>query len=104
MKKRKLIEVYQPNLIVCDNKTCDFKIQNPTGDINEDISSYINIPCPECGQNLLTEEDYLLAMKVQKKINWLNKWFSWVLLVIPKKKLSQNVSMHIHNGIKIENK
>jgi hypothetical protein len=92
----------QEYLVVCDNTQCDFKVKNPTGDPNEDISMYLNIPCPKCGKNLLTEEDYLQSLRVLKIINWLNKWFSWLNIFSFKKKNENLVTMHIHNGIKIK--
>lgn len=60
--KRKLIETQQEYLIVCDNKQCDYKIKNTTDNPNENVSMYLNTPCPNCGENLLTEEDYLQSM------------------------------------------
>jgi hypothetical protein len=81
---RKLIEMHQQYLIVCDNPACDHKIENPTGDPNEDISMFVNSPCPLCGKNLLTEKDYKDSLKVLRVINWLNKWFSWVMYLVPK--------------------
>lgn len=39
----------------CDNPNCDFV------DMSIEISDYdnwLNKPCPKCGENLLTQEDY----------------------------------------------
>ena len=100
--KRKLIEILpQEHLIVCDY--CEFKIPNKTGDPNEDISMYINVGCPLCGENLLTENDYNGALKTMKAIEWLNKWFSWIAYFYPNTNKT-NASVHYHNGIKIETK
>ena len=102
MMKRKLIEMHQEYSIVCDNKQCDYKIKSPTGDPNEDISGYLNMPCPKCGENLLTEQDYLQSLKVLRIVNWLNKWFSWTMIFVPKKAKQESISVHCHNGVKIE--
>lgn len=103
--KRKLIEIYQENLIQCDNPNCDFKIKNPTGDPNEDSSMYLNVACPLCGDNLLTERDNMIYQSFMKKVNWINKWFSWVNYLIPfRKKLNEistnDVNISFHEDIK----
>lgn len=99
--KRKLIEMHQEYSIVCDNKQCGYKIKSVTGDPNEDISEYLNKPCPNCGENLLTEKDYLQSLKVLKLINWLNRWFSWTIVFVPKKAKRVGASVHVHKGVKI---
>ena len=41
--------------IKCDNSSCDYT------DMSVDVSEYpkwIDKPCPKCGENLLTQEDY----------------------------------------------
>lgn len=101
--KRKLIEIQQEHSIVCDNKQCGYEIKSTTGDPNEDISGYLNMPCPDCGQNLLTEQDYLQSLKLLRIVNWLNKWFSWTTIFVSKKTKQKSVSVHFHNGVKIEN-
>lgn len=39
----------------CDNPSCDFVDMSIT---IEDYDNWVNKPCPKCGANLLTEEDY----------------------------------------------
>lgn len=82
MKKRKytVIDMFQENLIVCDNLTCDYVIPNPnpTGEVDNDLSEFINMPCPKCGDNLLKTDDYKSFKKILKTINWVNKWFGWL--------------------------
>ena len=57
--------------IVCDNPNCDFTDPNVKV---EDYDKWLNKPCPKCGENLLTDDDYrnvqfLLAMeKLANKI------------------------------------
>ncbi len=96
----KLIEMHQENLIECDNPQCDFKIPNPTGDPNEDISEYLNKACPLCGENLLTEKDYKQSLNMMRAINWLNKWFSWTTLFM-RNRTRKKSTMKVHEGIKI---
>ena len=90
--------MYQEYSIECDNTQCDYKIKNPTGDPNEDTREYINMPCPKCGDNLLTKQDYLHGLKVLKIVNWLNKWFSWTMIFVSKKAKTKSISVHCHNG------
>jgi hypothetical protein len=99
--KMKIIEVNQPVLIQCDNLECNYTIPNPTGDPATETKQYINMPCPDCGENLLTQEDYDQAARVLKIINWLNKWFGW-LAFFTRKKRNVNATVHIHNGINIK--
>ncbi len=98
---RKLIEMSQEYLIVCDNKNCDYKVPNKTKDPNASIKKYLNKPCPKCGENLLTEKDYKDSETLMRYINWINKWFSWITIFIPKNK-EKKVTVHVHNGINID--
>jgi len=41
--------------IKCDNKECDFKDMSV---LFENYDKWLNKPCPKCGSNLLTEQDY----------------------------------------------
>lgn len=97
--KRQLIEINQQYLIECDH--CDYKIKNETGNPFTDIGAYIGEPCPECGENLLTQLDYEQSERVMNVIAWLNKWFSWLMIFVPKKTKSENIGLKFHNGIKI---
>lgn len=55
--------------IVCDNPNCDFKDADASF---ETFGEYLNKPCPKCGDNLLTQQDYDNAMLVWKSIQWIN--------------------------------
>lgn len=55
--------------IVCDNLACDFKDSQASF---ETFKEYLNKPCPKCGDNLLTQEDYDNAMLVWKSIQLMN--------------------------------
>lgn len=93
---RKLIEKYERTSIICDNPDCDFEIP-----YDEDIAieSFINIPCPKCGDNLLTFDDYLRYKTVIQTVDKINKWFSWLTLFIPKNRKMQKTQVNTHNEI-----
>lgn len=102
---QQLIKTFQEYEIECDNLECDYKILNEAPSsvtITEDSKQYINMPCPQCGENLLTLEDYLMEKKLMRTIRWLNRWFSWLTLFMPKRKESTTMSVHIHEGMKIK--
>ena len=77
---RKLIETNQKYLVVCDNPKCDYTVPY-TEESAKLISQYIDKPCPECGDNLLTREDYHKYNKIMSIINFLNRWFSWLTVL-----------------------
>lgn len=62
--------------IKCDNPNCDYVDPNVSVD---QYPQYVNRPCPKCGANLLTEQDYqvvqilLKAQRVLSKIPFGNK-------------------------------
>lgn len=98
--KRKLIEQSQEKFIVCDNNNCDYEI---TFDEKLNLLEYIGENCPCCGDNLLTIDDYLTSLKLQKSVDFINKWFSWLTWFSGKVKEEDKarVSVHVHRGIKI---
>lgn len=99
---RKIIEVSQENAVVCDNVNCDFAIQNKNTD--EDIRRYINVPCPKCGENLLTKEDYLQWVALHKYVDFIIKWFSWLTIFIKEPKERKVIETHVHDGVKFTKK
>ena len=52
--------------IGCDNKFCDFVNSNVTV---KGLNNWLNKPCPKCGENLLTEEDYNRSQKMLDAYN-----------------------------------
>lgn len=98
----KIIELNQEYLIVCDNTKCDYKVINETGDPNIEIKHFIDSPCPNCGENLLTEKDYNDSISLLKTINWANKWFGWLSMFYRKRKAYSQSTIHVHKGFKIE--
>lgn len=98
---KKIIEIgTQDYLVVCDNKSCDYKVENPTKDPYHNIDNFLNVPCPKCGENLLTEQDLITYKKFLKSIDFLNKWFGWIAYLIPKK-YEKKSRVKVHKGIKI---
>ena len=99
---RKLIEKQQKSLVTCDNPNCDYTV--PYTDATEKyLVLFIDKPCPKCGENLLTMEDYLQHQNLIKVINFINRCFSWITLFYSKKRLakSSSVCVHVHNGVKV---
>ena len=77
--KNPAIEYENPHTLVCDNPNCDFEHKLLE---NETHSLYINMPCPECGENLLTQEDhdrFEAMIKLIDKINRLPEWMKWLI-------------------------
>ena len=59
-----------PKGIKCDNNECDYE------DMSVDPADYpnwVNKPCPKCGSNLLTEEDFSLFKGIMEMIDNINK-------------------------------
>jgi len=98
---RKLIEETQENLIECDTQNCGYVIPNPDPTIRVDVKEYINVPCPKCGGNLLTINDYNLSRNTDKIIDRINFWFSWITIFLPKKP-KHIASIKTHNKILVE--
>ena len=96
---QQLIELSKDQ-IICDDPKCDYIFEVSSEGIEEDINVklFINMPCPQCGENLLTVEDYLTGRRFKATVNWLNKWFSWLTLIFPVKKNSGVLSVHAHKG------
>ncbi len=52
--------------VKCDTKDCDFTVQFTEF---EQYEGYVNKPCPKCGANLLTEEDYEIVSTFHRLSN-----------------------------------
>ncbi len=98
----KLIEVYQENLIECDNHLCNYVVKNETGNINIDSEEYIDMPCPNCGENLLTYQDYKDYKKFVNLIKWTNKWLGWLSVFFGTETVGKRVDINVHDGIHIK--
>ena len=58
----KLVEITISG-IKCDNEDCDYHDDSVDRD---NYPAYVNKPCPECGANLLTQEDYDTVVLLEK--------------------------------------
>lgn len=58
--------------IKCDNPNCDFNDMTVKVD---DYESWLNKPCPKCGENLLTENDYKNTLFLLKMVKVANEIF-----------------------------
>lgn len=67
----------------CDNPSCDYKDDAID---SEDYAKWIGCPCPKCGENLLTVEDYLAVRRMDDfadRMNTvLNRWLPRKLLLL----------------------
>lgn len=53
----------------CDNPVCDWT--DPTVKV-EDYEKWLNAPCPKCGENVLTEEDYNTTKNLLSMVDMIN--------------------------------
>lgn len=67
-KKKERIEVTCGGL-KCDNPSCDWT--DPTVQVKE-YKQWLNAPCPKCGENVLTEEDFKNTMLLRSIISMVN--------------------------------
>ncbi len=62
------IEKVSEDTLKCDNEKCGYVESVPMDKWME----YINKPCPKCGENLLTIEDYNNALQVMMMAGFIN--------------------------------
>lgn len=65
----------------CDNPECNLDLPRGAVVWGEHLIGY---SCPRCGDNMLTRRDYEDTEKVFARIEWLNKWFSWLPWAVEK--------------------
>jgi hypothetical protein len=65
------IEILNSGGLKCDNPTCDW--QDMTIPV-EDYEKWVNQPCPKCGENVLTEQDYDNSQVLLASIALLNSF------------------------------
>lgn len=70
----KILEGQERTDIVCDNPDCDFTMDTR----NEIVGLFVNEPCPKCGENLLTQKDYMIFSVIHKTFAVINFVFGWV--------------------------
>lgn len=59
----------------CDDPKCGHDL--PEGSVTWG-PHLIGYPCPECGSDMLLQEDYETSESAFKMIGWVNKWFGWL--------------------------
>ncbi len=81
----------------CDNPECDWiDMSIPV----KDYKKWINAPCPKCGSNLLTEQDY----KLSRMIHGLVKIVNFVYFFIPKKWLEKKLKKKYGKDFNMEDR
>ena len=92
------------NGLKCDNPECDWKDETIKSD---DMEKYLNAPCPKCGENILTEQDYKNTKLVLSMVDFINNLTEEEFELLSDKEIEnpkQKVIMHIntHKEIKVE--
>lgn len=102
----------------CDNPTCDWKGEHIKF---EDYKNHINEECPKCGENILTEDDYMNAVLFHAAVDIVNSMSEEDLSKLEDPDLSKipgfenadlsnynkdgkmhTTTINLHNGIKFE--
>ena len=74
MEERKMKEERKPMIDVkIIGIKCDFCDWNDMSVPMEEYESYIGMPCPKCGHNLLTVSDYKRCMRIVRLTKFLGK-------------------------------
>ena len=96
---RKLIETSNNlgPLVVCDNPNCTYEVPR---DGNKQLTDYLNVPCPKCGENLLTQQDLQTYLTTMRVVKFLNKWFSWTTIFFSDKNYTVK-QVSFHDGLHI---
>lgn len=99
--------------IKCDNPNCDF-VDTETPDA--EIAQWLGVPCPKCGENLLTQEDLDTSLKFHAMMDLINGMTEEELTEYTKhvyggeipeeiiklsNELGNEFTVDIHNGITI---
>lgn len=84
--------------IKCDNTACDY------ADLEAefDPEKYLNMPCPKCGENLFTGEDYRL-MKAMLKVTQITNAIFKDIDLSGHDKISIPIEMDGTGSLKIDN-
>jgi len=104
----KNIEIQGNCGIKCDNPKCGY-VNRETPD--ENIADWLGVPCPDCGENLLTQEDLDSSIALRKSIDFINSLspeqleaLTQTMGIDPKdwENISNEATVDVHNGIKFE--
>lgn len=88
---KKVIHVVEATKLRCDNTACGMVVQAP-----KPMEQCVGMPCPQCGENLLTERDFKTYQKTMRVIAWINRWFGWLGAERPDG--GKRRSVHHHHG------
>lgn len=69
MEKFNNIEMSEKCGIKCDSEKCDYYDETV---LHSELEAWINKPCPKCGENLLTLEDYESSKMLENIVNAFN--------------------------------
>lgn len=59
----------------CDNTQCNHVLDRGAVEWGVHL---VGMPCPKCGESLLTFEDYIHTERLFQVIEWINAHFSWL--------------------------
>ncbi len=85
------------HMIVCDNPACDYHYHVNSVEMPEVLLAFVNLPCPCCGQTLLTPQDYVDTVKFIRKVKTINRMFGWMTFFMSRQK-SIYKQVNIHDG------
>ncbi len=94
--------------IKCDNPNCDFTDKESP---DSELPKWLGVPCPKCGENLLTQEDLDSSIIFHKAIDFMNTLTEDEINEMVKSVYGDNIPdelignecvVDIHNGIKIK--
>lgn len=83
----------QAGALHCD--ACQHDLPEPV----EFTPALIGFPCPQCGANMLTKEDYDKTDRLFRTLDWINKWFGPIFGSEPTPELLANaprIGVKIH--------
>lgn len=106
--------------LICDNSECDWSDSSVK---LQDYPNWLNKPCPKCGQNVLTEEDYGNTLAILELSHAINKFSPEELETLidslkenesneqtlvekynlPKNTERVSIEFNVHKGIHIKN-
>jgi hypothetical protein len=78
--------------IKCDNIECGYLDKESP---DENLADWLNVPCPMCGENLLTQEDLDTCLNFDKAIEMINNMSEEELIEFNKTQSQMLISMGI---------
>jgi hypothetical protein len=83
----------------CDNPKCDWEDKTISF---KDYEKYIDSPCPKCGENILTQEDYNMAVLFHASVDLVNSLSDEELKAINYENLDDLSIFSAEDKLKIE--